>query len=198
MAHKLVFIGSPSVGKSSLIRRICLNKFDYDLDSTIGAAYFKLYIDNNDKQIEFDVWDTAGQERFNSLIPMYIKNSKVVFIVFDVLLDRTYNELIDKWIPLIYKICHPLPIIYCCANKIDLLQKNKHNISLTEIENKLIDLKVLTTEKYKYFKTSAKECDGINEIIQELKIDFTDNEIKKPIIENINIEYNYDEKEYCC
>lgn len=34
--------------------------------------------------LRLQLWDTAGQERFRSLIPSYLKDATVSFIVFDI------------------------------------------------------------------------------------------------------------------
>jgi GTPase SAR1 family protein len=34
--------------------------------------------------LRLQLWDTAGQERFRSLIPSYLKDASVAFIVFDI------------------------------------------------------------------------------------------------------------------
>ena len=38
--HKIVFIGNPTAGKTSLLNRICNDKFENDYDSTIGVDFF--------------------------------------------------------------------------------------------------------------------------------------------------------------
>ena len=43
--RKIVFIGNPSAGKTSLLNRICNDKFIPDYDSTIGVDFLqKQYI----------------------------------------------------------------------------------------------------------------------------------------------------------
>ena len=36
------------------------------------------------KTLRLQLWDTAGQERFRSLIPSYLKDAAVTFVVFDI------------------------------------------------------------------------------------------------------------------
>ena len=38
--YKVVFIGNPTAGKTSLLNRICNNKFLPNYDSTIGVDFF--------------------------------------------------------------------------------------------------------------------------------------------------------------
>lgn len=37
----------------------------------------------NNIYLRLQLWDTAGQERFRSLIPSYLKDATVTFVVFD-------------------------------------------------------------------------------------------------------------------
>jgi Ras-related protein Rab-6A len=41
--------------------------------------------------LRLQLWDTAGQERFRSLIPSYLKDAMITFIVFD--LSSTYLSM---------------------------------------------------------------------------------------------------------
>jgi len=75
---KLVLIGNSGVGKSSIIQRMIYNMFIINNASTIGAAFQTLTFEGKYK---IDIWDTAGQERFQSLIPMYLKSTDIIFLV---------------------------------------------------------------------------------------------------------------------
>jgi len=85
---KLVLIGNSGVGKSSIIQRMIYNMFIVNNPSTIGAAYQTLKFDN---KFIVDIWDTAGQERFQSLIPMYLKGTDIIFLV--VSCDKTNEQI---------------------------------------------------------------------------------------------------------
>ena len=41
--------------------------------------------------LRMQLWDTAGQERFRSLIPSYLKDATIAFIVFD--LTSTHPQM---------------------------------------------------------------------------------------------------------
>lgn len=85
---KLVLIGNSGVGKSSIIQRMIYNMFLVNTPPTIGAAYQTLRFDN---KFIVDIWDTAGQERFQSLIPMYLKGTDIIFLV--VSCDKTNEQI---------------------------------------------------------------------------------------------------------
>lgn len=170
-SHKVIFIGQPCVGKSSIIRRMCRNEFNPNSESTIGAAYTKVWIPitKYDTSIPMDIWDTAGQERFNSLIPMYLKGTEAVFAVFDATCLHSYEMLKLRWLPLIMNTCHKFPLVYCCANKTDLLRNDKERDQIDEQLNEFIS--IVPEGMCKTFKTSAKFNSGINEAFNAVAMD---------------------------
>ena len=83
---KIILLGDVSVGKTSIINQYIYNKYNYSIESTIGAAYFSkkksfnydpnTYTlsdkkDSNILNIQLNIWDTAGQEKYKSLVSMY-------------------------------------------------------------------------------------------------------------------------------
>ena len=74
---KLVLIGDVGVGKTSLIRRVFFNDFSEYAESTVGASFVSRTFDD----VQLDVWDTAGQERYHALLPLYIRNANVAWVV---------------------------------------------------------------------------------------------------------------------
>eukprot|EP01018_Ginkgo_biloba_P006824 Gb_38734 [translate_table: standard] len=72
-------------GKSSLVLRFVKGQFlDYQVESTIGAAFFSQTLAVNETTVKFEIWDTAGQERYHSLAPMYYRGAAAAIIVYDV------------------------------------------------------------------------------------------------------------------
>ena len=49
-----------------------------------------------------DIWDTAGQERFSSLNKLFIKDSKIIILVYDISQRKTFIEL-KYWIDFIHE-----------------------------------------------------------------------------------------------
>lgn len=142
---KLVVIGDSGVGKSSLVRTYLLNlnnsfPHNYNLDrieSTIGAAYYTVQLDD----IKLQIWDTAGQERFRSICPIYFRGSSGCICVFDVT-NRKSFENVNSWItsfrehaPLkTLSYSSPLDVLLV-ANKTDL-HSSSWEVSLDEIITK--------------------------------------------------------------
>lgn len=117
--YKVVFLGDQSVGKTSIIHRFIYDSFDDNYQATIGIDFMshKMYIE--DKTIILNLWDTAGQERFKSLIPSYIKDSAVAFVVYDITSLSSFQS-IAKWIEDARGLRDDECLIVLAGNKCDL------------------------------------------------------------------------------
>ena len=83
--YKAVFLGDQGSGKTSIVIRFIYGSFHGSYQGTIGIDFLSTVIHNKDSNpVQLQIWDTAGQERFYSLIPAYIRDSRVIFVVYDV------------------------------------------------------------------------------------------------------------------
>jgi small GTP-binding protein len=89
---KVAFLGSSGVGKTSLVCRFIRNDFDNDYSQTVGIDFFTKSVQVRGQTVELRIWDTAGQERFRSLIPLYIRESSIAIIVYDVSAPVSFDE----------------------------------------------------------------------------------------------------------
>ena len=71
--------------------------------------------------MRLQLWDTAGQEKFKSLIPSYVRNAAIVFVVFDVNNPSTF-EKVQSWVDFIKNLESCFLVL--CGNKIDLERYN--------------------------------------------------------------------------
>ena len=130
---KVVFLGDTSVGKSSILYRLKLNKFKVDQDSTIGCEFFAKEIERNDKKIKLLLWDTAGQEVFRSFTKNFLRGAKLVVIVYDVSSIQSFNS-IESWLSEV-KTGTNESVVVVTGNKSDL--ENKLDIDRRDISNTL-------------------------------------------------------------
>ena len=132
--YKIVFLGEQGVGKTSLITRFMYDTFDDHYQATIGIDFLSKTMYLDDKTIRLQLWDTAGQERFRSLIPSYIRDSKVAIVVYDITRRKSF-DFIDKWIEDVKNERGEDNVILCVVgNKSDLV--NERQVSLEEGEKK--------------------------------------------------------------
>jgi len=94
---KLTIVGDSTVGKSTLVARLSKNRFIPNLQNTVGGAFCTMTKEYDGKIYKFQMWDTAGQERYKSLVPMYMKDSKIVLIVFDITNPASFYDVKECW-----------------------------------------------------------------------------------------------------
>ena len=89
---KMLVLGSKSVGKSLLVRRLAgLETIDFKSDATIGVEFSTHKMVYKDKQIKLHLWDTSGDKAFEKILAPYYKNMACIFIVFDLILKISYR-----------------------------------------------------------------------------------------------------------
>jgi len=85
---KIILIGDSDSGKSSLLKRALLDKFDENYQATIGIGIFFMYFYVNDLKIRIKIVDSSGQEKYRSLTKRFYRN-----ILFLILLFKTFFVL---------------------------------------------------------------------------------------------------------
>ena len=160
---KIVLVGDPSVGKSSLVQRFYSDKFDDKYKITIGGAYIQKDVKlKNGDTLKLHIWDTGGQEKFRSMAELYYKDSVAAILVYDVSNKESLDSL-DYWInELRSKIDNTNYIISLAGNKCDLPNENKvlsYNQGKIFCKDKKVPI---------FYETSAKTGIGVKEIFTSL------------------------------
>jgi len=175
--RKIVFIGNPSTGKTSLLNRICNDKFLPDYDSTIGVDFFTKTIYYNENIFKIQLWDSAGQEKYRALIPSYLRGASIIFLVYDLTWRESF-EAIKSWLGFVNQYTSKDQVkLVLVGNKCDLERKVKSE------EGK----KLAEKEGMLFFETSAKTADGVVDMFftSFSMIDFFDNIRKGNVDENL-------------
>ena len=122
--QKIIFVGDSGVGKTTMIKN--LNEEPYkDLnESSIGIDFYSKKIKYKGTEIRLQIWDTAGQEKYRGLIPSYIRNAALIFLIYDISSKESFNNL-TQWIEFINS--YEKTKIVLCGNKIDLENERKVN-----------------------------------------------------------------------
>lgn len=136
---KIVIIGEPGVGKTSLIRNAISGRFSKDYRATIGCNMFikRISLDKGEK-VKVQAWDIAGQERWTQMRHIYYNGAQGAMIVGDLTRYHTFVQIEEFWFPDLKKFCENIPIVLI-ANKTDLKEKK----TLKEIEILRYKLKAL-------------------------------------------------------
>ena len=93
-SYKVLIIGDPCIGKTSLVWRYVFNKFIEDPTTSLGLDYQlkKVQVTPTDKII-LKLWDTAGSEKFHSIAQNYFTNCDGIILCFDNTDKNTFNNL---------------------------------------------------------------------------------------------------------
>jgi small GTP-binding protein len=94
---KIVLVGDPEVGKSSLLSRFCDDIFVEDLAATVGIDFRIQTIVLSGKRIKVQVWDPSGEERFNAVTDVYYRGVQGALIVYDVTNVGSFDN-VKNWI----------------------------------------------------------------------------------------------------
>ena len=158
---KIILIGDPGVGKTSIMSKFVTNEFQSIYTATIGVEFKikELYINNSIARLK--IWDTCGQEKFRAITRQYFKDSNGVFIVFDLTNKDTIKRL-NVWIKDIKDNVNNDFFIFLIGNKLDV--KNR-DISISEEAKQFANDK-----KINYYEVSAKTGSGIYNVFEKMAI----------------------------
>ena len=161
---KIIVVGNGVVGKTSMTQRFAKNIFTNDYKKTLGVDFLmkKKYIKSIDKEVEFMIWDTAGQEYYDAITRRYYKGASGALIVFSVT-DKDSFESVRKWRDKIRAECDEIPMLLV-MNKVDLMDQ------AVMTEKQAIEL--ANSLRLSLYKTSVKDNLMVNEVFENLAIDF--------------------------
>ena len=114
---KVVLLGESGVGKSSIISRFINGIFEDNIPNTSGATYVSKIMEFpkfQNKTITFDIWDTAGQTKYRDLSKFFFIDAKVIILVYDITNKKSFDEIIDHWMPQINSLAtkNPSKFVY--------------------------------------------------------------------------------------
>lgn len=120
---KIVVVGAPGVGKTSLVRRYVLNEFSEKYKVTLGAIVFKrtedVVFENRSVQVTMTLWDTMGEPKISDpLREMYLQGVQGILAVCDVTEGETLKPM-DLWMNAALEAAGPVPV-QILMNKWDL------------------------------------------------------------------------------
>jgi small GTP-binding protein len=157
---KVVLLGDPAVGKTSMIRQFVFTLFDDKYVSTLGTKVTKKSItyDNllNDTTIELNlmIWDVMGQSDYKMFHTSACGGSQGALIVCDISRHETVENL-SYWKTNLYNLTGQVPIIMI-GNKNDLAAKHKAEIDIIA--------ELATVHDVPLFFTSAKTGESIEKV----------------------------------
>lgn len=153
-AHKVVFLGDSSVGKTTIISQIMFGQSKDNQSATIGIDFFAKNITVGTETVRIQMWDTAGQEQYRSVIPSYLRDSAIAVIIYDITNQESF-EHIDLWVKMVQDVSKPAIIIV--GNKTDLEEIR----AVPEEDGQ----KIAQTYNADFVETSAKKPSNMDKLL---------------------------------
>ncbi len=155
--HKVVMIGVPAVGKTSLVRRFVEGTFSERYQSTIGVRIDKRVVERPEGTHELVIWDLFGPDEFAGIRPSHLRGVSGYLLVADGTQPSTLRRALElqSWVHL---ETDGVPFVLL-LNKADLVDDWAVDDSFAH------SLAELTCET---IKTSAKTGEGVAESFDAL------------------------------
>ena len=130
---RFVVIGDSSVGKTSLVERICKNNWNSETVPTVSTSFFVIHGDPNDPSQDVQIWDTAGAERYRAINSVYYHNATGGLLVFD-LTSKDSFESLNSWKEEFTGLAKPGAPIILIGNKYDIYKESPEKVKIDEAE----------------------------------------------------------------
>jgi small GTP-binding protein len=165
--RKIVLLGDPGVGKTSLIRRYIYDTFHKDYMTTLGLTLQSRTFDYPDVRVKLIIWDIAGQKSRRQIGLRYLQGASGAILAYDLTNPKTFDSLAG-WYADVRKANKgkDIPVVIV-GTKLDLAQTN--HLPLAYDVSKLGDT---TAAQANIIFTSAKTDTNVdaafNLLVQEL------------------------------
>ena len=160
LCAKVAVVGNVNIGKTALARRFTFENFSEKAEPTIGAAYCAKTVPVAEESVRLQIWDTAGMEKYQSIVPLYIRDAKIVLICF----DHPKIEHIKSQIKFVHNINAETTIVLV-RTKEDL----SFSFDIDYVRKTLQEIKDFAeNNNYFFFSTSAKTGAGIDTLFSKV------------------------------
>jgi len=156
LIYKVILIGDPNVGKTSIIQKLVTKYFNQKYNSTIGFDIFFYRVKINDKIIKLNIWDTCGIQDFFSCTKNIFTDVALAIVSYSID-NRDSFENLEGWINKLKQNSSPNVLKFIVGNKCDL--EDKRQVQKEEGE------KLKNDNNYNFFiETSAKDDKFVTEL----------------------------------
>ena len=157
LMKKICMLGSPAVGKTSLVRRFVESIFDDRYLTTVGVKIDRKRVIAGGREVNLILWDLSGDDELEQSKPSHLRGASGYILVADGCRRLTAQRGIAIQ-QRATSISGPVPVVVA-LNKADM--KSEWELSLSEIEE-------LGRYGWPCLHTSAKTGDGVDALFQRL------------------------------
>jgi len=171
---KIILLGNGGVGKTAIINQYTIQdyKFEPNIVTTYSPNFVEKHLVLEGQKIIVTVWDTAGQERFNSVSKLFIKNAKIVILIYDITVQKSFDDL-EYWHDFLKNDLGQEVILGIGGNKVDLISEDDTD---EEVSEELLEKRAKDWGAEYAILSAKKDKKGI--------IDFFNKLIRKYMIKN--------------
>jgi small GTP-binding protein len=158
---KVVLVGESLVGKTSLIKQYIQKEFIEDNVITTSADKITKTIEtkNNTKYI-LEIWDTAGNKEYKATNKIFMRNSQIAILVYDITKKESFDELENSYNQILNVNKNNNIVFAVAGNKTDLYEEQiifpEEGIQFANKINAI------------FKETSAKDYESVNELFEDV------------------------------
>ena len=157
---KIVIVGDPGVGKTSLILRFTDNAFRRSYIPTLGVHISDKIFTVDSATVQIVLWDIAGQQKFTTMRQQFYLGTDGIFLIFDLTNDESFKN-ISTWYQDVQNQLDDRSLFgYIIGNKTDLTKR------MIVDSNSAINL--ATKLELGYIETSARTGENVDEAFYEI------------------------------
>ena len=166
---KIILVGERNVGKTSIINQYITKSFSISMNQTVACDKILKDIKICNKKLILEIWDTAGQEKYRAINKIFMKNSQIVLLVYDITQKESFTEL-EYWYEMTKEINNSKNTIFViCANKCDLFEQQ-----IISKEEGINFAKNICNNSL-FFEISSKDFESINNLFNKVIIEYLNN-----------------------
>ncbi|MFX1296735.1 MAG: Rab family GTPase [Promethearchaeota archaeon] len=159
--YKVIVIGDPGVGKTSLILRFTKKAFRRKYIPTLGVVVSDRTFKINNSIVQLVIWDIAGQVKFETMRRQFYLGTDGVFLVFDVTNTKSFDSVTRWYKDIESQLKKTREIIgFVIGNKKDLV--NNKIIGYNQANKLANDLNL------NYIETSALTGDNVEQAFYDI------------------------------
>ena len=158
---KVILVGESLVGKTSLIKQYIQKEFIEDNVITTSADKITKTIEtkNNTKYI-LEIWDTAGNKEYKATNKIFMRNSQIAILVYDITKKESFDELENSYNQILNSNKNNNIVFAVAGNKSDLYEEQiifpEEGIQFANKINAI------------FKETSAKDYESVNELFEDV------------------------------